>query len=177
LNLHNEKFSCPEDFFRKQSKLVSERNEIEKLKAAGEDYDKKRYDYLENFTYYDKQKKEARGRYDEGIRIRTTPEQDRNLIKYFRENQDTDYRLVGVNNMSWKKKIAVEWLSGGVATWPLIIGSFFDSNNCKDLLRRGLNEQTQYKTDDSIKPNTWYDAFKEQYKNKIKETYRAKDYR
>jgi len=181
-NVHNESFDTPEQFFQKQAQLVEERNKMEKIigKIGKQGLTKaqtKRYDYLENFTYFDKQKEEARARYDQGIQIKTTPEQDKKLLKYFKDNQDTSYRLFGTNNISLGKRIAAYWLSGGVAALPMLIGSLNDSNNCKDLIRRGLNKHTNYQTEDSIKPNNWYNDFKEKYRNDIVKEYKSDDFK
>ena len=175
-NVHCESFDSPEDFFRRQSELVDERNEIERRLAKGDDVDKKRYDYLENYTYYDKNKKEARVRYDEGIEISTTPDEDKELYDYFELNQDAPYRLVGTNNLSWKQRGAILYGTMGLGLWPILYGAITDSNNCKDLVRRGLEENTKYRSDDSLKPNNWYDDFKEKYNNDIVKEYHAEDY-
>jgi|GEM_PF-2444203 len=112
----------------------------------------------------------------QGIEISTTPDEDKELYDYFELNQDAPYRLTSTRNLSVKQVAAIWFGTAGYALWPMVIGAIKDSNNCKDLVRRGLEENTKYKSDDSLKPNNWYDDFKEKYKNDIVNEYHSEDY-
>jgi RHS repeat-associated protein len=188
-NVHYQLFDSPEHFFEYQASLVEERNKMEKLiSKLGSKEElhrelKVRYDYLENYTYFDKKTKKARARYNQGVQIDTNTKlgdektNDRILNDYFSRNQDMPYQLTGTNNIGTKTKAWGAMVLGIGGIYWYVGAKFFggDSNNCKDLVRRGL-ERVGIESDDSFKPNNWYVDFKKKHKDRIVEEYNADDY-
>jgi hypothetical protein len=143
-------FNSVSDFFKRQEKSVSIREELEKKienkeilldknnipdlsKIKDSKLRQSYYEALE-LTYYDKKAGTASVRYEKGLEIATTKKQDQVFREYASEKLFKDY--------------------------------YFFGNNCKDLVSRGLNKAGISNQNTAITPpSIWYESLKTWYVN------------